>query len=86
VEESFNFLNITLKTIKSAKDYFSIILLSISKDLGKDADAKGYMITKTCLNMITFELAERLKGTNITANCLHPGVSQDVKQSKFKFK
>ncbi len=44
------------------------------EDLGKDADAKGYAITKTCLNMITFELAERLKGTNITANCLHPGV------------
>ena len=41
--------------------------------LGKDASIKGYGITKTCLNMITFELAERLKGTNITANCLHPG-------------
>ncbi len=43
------------------------------EDLGKDADAKGYAITKTWLNMITFELAERLKGTNVTANCLYPG-------------
>lgn len=44
------------------------------EDLGKDVGINGYGITKTCLNMITFELAERLEGIKVTANCLHPGV------------
>src|SRR5829696_3248302 len=32
-----------------------------------------YGMTKLANIMFTFELAERLKGTGVTANCLHPG-------------
>lgn len=35
---------------------------------------KAYSLSKLCNVMFTFELAERMKGTGITANCLHPGV------------
>jgi NAD(P)-dependent dehydrogenase (short-subunit alcohol dehydrogenase family) len=35
---------------------------------------KAYAHSKTCLIMFTYLLAEKLKETNITANCLHPGV------------
>jgi NAD(P)-dependent dehydrogenase (short-subunit alcohol dehydrogenase family) len=34
----------------------------------------AYALSKLCNVLFTFELAERLKGTGITANCLHPGV------------
>src|SRR5271157_3961900 len=41
----------------------------------RDFDGYGqYMTSKLCNIMFTFELAERLAGTGITANCLHPGV------------
>ena len=33
-----------------------------------------YGLTKTCNIMFTYDLAERLKDTGITVNCLHPGV------------
>jgi NAD(P)-dependent dehydrogenase (short-subunit alcohol dehydrogenase family) len=32
-----------------------------------------YGLTKLANVMFTFELAERLKGTGVTANCMHPG-------------
>jgi NAD(P)-dependent dehydrogenase (short-subunit alcohol dehydrogenase family) len=32
-----------------------------------------YGMTKLANVMFTFELAERLKGTGVTANCMHPG-------------
>lgn len=35
---------------------------------------KAYSRSKTCLIMFTYLLAEKLKETNITVNCLHPGV------------
>ena len=35
---------------------------------------KAYAQSKTCLIMFTYFLAEKLKDTNITLNCLHPGV------------
>ncbi len=35
---------------------------------------KTYARSKTCLIMFTYYLAEKLKHTNITVNCLHPGV------------
>jgi NAD(P)-dependent dehydrogenase (short-subunit alcohol dehydrogenase family) len=37
---------------------------------GSDA----YSLSKLCNILFTFELAEKLHGTGITANCLHPGV------------
>ncbi|CRK91452.1 CLUMA_CG005121, isoform A [Clunio marinus] len=33
-----------------------------------------YYASKGCNIMFTMELAKRLQGTNVTANCLHPGV------------
>ena len=33
-----------------------------------------YSVSKFANILFTLELAERLKGTGITANCLHPGV------------
>ena len=35
---------------------------------------KAYASSKTCLIMFTYLLAEKLKHTNITVNCLHPGI------------
>ncbi len=34
----------------------------------------AYATSKLALILFTYALAERLKGTNVTANCLHPGV------------
>ncbi|TFF89471.1 MAG: SDR family oxidoreductase [Promethearchaeota archaeon] len=34
----------------------------------------AYALSKTCNIMFTYELAERLKDSGITVNCLHPGV------------
>lgn len=31
-------------------------------------------MSKLCNILFTYELADRLKGTGVTANCLHPGV------------
>ncbi len=35
---------------------------------------KSYGISKSCLIMFSYELAEKLKKTKITVNCLHPGM------------
>lgn len=35
---------------------------------------EAYALSKLCNILFTYELAERLKGTEVTANCLHPGV------------
>lgn len=35
---------------------------------------RAYGLSKLCIIYFTFELSERLKGKNITVNCLHPGV------------
>lgn len=41
----------------------------------KDYDGySAYALSKLANILFTYELAERLKGENITANCLHPGV------------
>ena len=34
----------------------------------------AYAISKLCVVLFTYALAERLEGTGVTANCLHPGV------------
>jgi NAD(P)-dependent dehydrogenase (short-subunit alcohol dehydrogenase family) len=34
----------------------------------------AYRQSKLLMNAFTFELARRLEGTGVTANCLHPGV------------
>jgi len=35
---------------------------------------KAYALSRTCLIMFTYLLAEKLKDSNLTVNCLHPGV------------
>jgi len=35
---------------------------------------EAYSLSKLCNVLFTYELAERLKGSGITVNCLHPGV------------
>lgn len=34
----------------------------------------AYALSKLCIVLFTYALAERLDGTGVTANCLHPGV------------
>jgi NAD(P)-dependent dehydrogenase (short-subunit alcohol dehydrogenase family) len=34
----------------------------------------AYSLSKLCNIFFTYELAERLQGTGVTVNCLHPGV------------
>jgi len=34
---------------------------------------KAYAQSKLLMNIVTFELAQRLEGTGITVNCVHPG-------------
>ncbi len=34
----------------------------------------AYSRSKLCVNIFTFRLAEKLKGTGVTINCLHPGI------------
>ncbi len=35
---------------------------------------KAYAFSKTCLIMFTYLLAEKLRNTDVTVNCLHPGI------------
>jgi len=35
---------------------------------------EAYSLSKLCNILFTYELAERLKGMGVTANCLHPGM------------
>lgn len=35
---------------------------------------QAYALSKLCIILFTYGLAERLKGSAVTANCLHPGV------------
>jgi NAD(P)-dependent dehydrogenase (short-subunit alcohol dehydrogenase family) len=35
---------------------------------------QAYALSKLCIILFTYALSRRLSGTNVTANCLHPGV------------
>lgn len=41
-----------------------------------EAERKLYGRSKLCKMLFTIALASKLKGTNVTVNCLHPGVVQ----------
>jgi NAD(P)-dependent dehydrogenase (short-subunit alcohol dehydrogenase family) len=44
------------------------------RGFGPPPSLKWYGESKLMMNAFTFELARRLEGTGVTANCLHPGV------------
>ena len=46
---------------------------------------RAYSQSKLALVMFTFELAERLAGTGVTVNCLHPGSLLDTKMVRETF-
>lgn len=46
---------------------------------------EAYAQSKLALVMFTFDLAEELKGENITVNCLHPGSLLDTKMVRQTF-
>jgi NAD(P)-dependent dehydrogenase (short-subunit alcohol dehydrogenase family) len=48
--------------------------LDFIKDAEKYDGYKAYEVSKLANVLFTYELAERIKNTNITVNCLHPGV------------
>jgi len=43
-------------------------------NLGKGRSVRAYNNSKLALVLFTYELARRLQGSGVTANCLHPGV------------
>ena len=43
-------------------------------NFGRGKSARAYSNSKLALILFTYELARRLEGVRVTANCLHPGV------------
>jgi len=43
-------------------------------NFGRGKSARAYSNSKLALMLFTYELARRLEGTRVSANCLHPGV------------
>jgi NAD(P)-dependent dehydrogenase (short-subunit alcohol dehydrogenase family) len=80
----FLFTNLLLDKIKAA-DAGRIINVASNAHKGAKFDPENlqqeqsfsslnaYSVSKLCNILFTMELAERLKGTNVTANSLHPG-------------
>ena len=80
----FLLTNLLLDTIKSSAPSRIIVVASGAHKAGKihfnDINLKNnfnlvraYAQSKLANVLFTYELAERLKGTNVTVNCLHPG-------------
>jgi Dehydrogenases with different specificities (related to short-chain alcohol dehydrogenases) len=81
----FLFTNLLLDNLKAAPKARIVNVASEAQRMGKInfddlqtkngyTPMKAYSQSKLANIIFTFELAKRLKGTNITANCLHPGV------------
>lgn len=81
----FLFTNLILENIKAAKNARIINVASAAHRAGEfDPNnlqlkenfnaMKAYGNSKLFNILFTKELAEKLKGTNVTSNCLHPGV------------
>jgi NAD(P)-dependent dehydrogenase (short-subunit alcohol dehydrogenase family) len=61
-------INVTSGAHKSGKIYFEDINLKKKYNFWR-----AYSQSKLANILFTYELAERLKGTGVTANCFHPG-------------
>jgi len=81
----FLFTNLLLQNLKAAPKARIVSVASAAEKMGKlnfddlqtkinYSSMKAYSLSKLTNIVFTYELAKRLKGTNITANCLHPGV------------
>ena len=81
----FLFTNLLLDNLKAAPKARIVSVASEAErfckldfnDLQSENDYtswKAYSLSKLANILFTFELAKRLKGTNITVNCMHPGV------------
>ncbi len=81
----FLFTNLLLENLKAAPKARIVSVASVASNYGKinfkDLNFekkyysfKAYAQSKLANIIFTYELANRLKGTNVTANCLHPGM------------
>jgi NAD(P)-dependent dehydrogenase (short-subunit alcohol dehydrogenase family) len=81
----FLLTNLLLDNLKAAENARIVSVASGAERMGKlnfdDLQTKNnytawkaYCLSKLANVIFTFELAKRLKGTNVTANCMHPGV------------
>ncbi|XP_063824294.1 retinol dehydrogenase 11-like [Ostrinia nubilalis] len=62
-----------------AYSFAKLDLDNLNMDNGKYSPFQAYSVSKMCTILTTVQLAERLKGTDVTANCLHPGaVDTDI--------
>lgn len=90
----FLLTDLVLDKIKAAKGRI-VSVASVAHKQTRDFDAsdinmdkdfsgwKGYSRSKWCNIVFTKELARRLEGTGVTANCLHPGgVSTEIAQKE----
>lgn len=64
-------LNVSSLTYVQGKIHFDNINL-----VGYYNKIRAYAQSKLAINLITGEMARRLRGTNITVYCLHPGIIQ----------
>jgi len=81
----FLFTKLLLDNLKSAPKARIINVASMAQQMGKlnfddlqtkisYSPMKAYSLSKLANVIFTYELANRLKNSNITANCVHPGV------------
>ncbi|MHB8232432.1 MAG: SDR family oxidoreductase [bacterium] len=66
--EAARIINVSSMAHSSEMDFENLL-----KPLKYDGH-RAYGLSKLCVIYFTFELSEKLKGKNITVNCLHPGV------------
>ncbi|MCL4542780.1 MAG: SDR family oxidoreductase [Deltaproteobacteria bacterium] len=66
--EATRIINVSSMAHSPEMDFENLI------NTAKYGGRKAYSLSKLCVIYFTIELSERLKGKNITVNCLHPGV------------
>lgn len=60
-------------SVASTAHFGGHVDLDAIQDGGRATGWRAYSNSKLALVMFTYELARRLRGTGVTANCLHPG-------------